>query len=524
MAKNNVDVNTSVVDSDNDLHSEVYIEKLPTTWKGKIWDSWDKPKEERWFLFKLDFLLMFIAGSGVFLRYLDQANINNAFVSGMKEELELYGNELNYANTCWSIGYSIAQIPSNLLLSKLKSPHYYIAFLEISWSILTFCSASFNGPKSMYAIRFFVGFFEAGHFPAVMYITSSWYTKRELSKRMSFIQFNTATGPLISAFLQTAAYNGLNGVHGRAGWRWLFIVDGIISLPMAILVLFLLPDIPRTQKANWIFSQKELDLAKKRVPIEAEIHATFKKRDIKSWLGTWQVYFFCVLFILEGLAYLPTNSLPFWFKSYNSKTHTEFSVGQINNYSAPIYAIRITSTIIQGFLSDNVFKGRRWILIMINGIYMFIIAIALAATPVHPTNRDTRWALYYISGIFSIGAQSWTWVNEATLGEPSKRAFVGGLMNAFCFGFGAFVPIFAYPTQDQPYVTKGNIMSAVLAFVFAVLAVGGAYVQHLKLEKGFFRSVPLSQLDTDSTDEENAVDKTVDEDQDEVISLEKRHT
>ncbi len=509
-AQEEIKISKEVTSDEDDSASSEYVATPITTWKGRIWDSWDKPKEERWFLFKLDFLLMFIAGSGVFLRYLDQANINNAFVSGMKEELELYGNELNYANTCWSIGYAISQIPSNLLLSKLKHPHYYIAFLEISWSVLTFCSASFNGAKSMYAIRFFIGVFEAGHFPAVMYIASSWYTKSELSKRMSIIQFNTSTGPLISAFLQTAAYNGLNGTHGRSGWRWLFIVDGIISLPLALLVLFLLPDIPRTQNAGWIFTEKELELAKKRVPQEAKVYATFKKRDIKSWLGTWQLYFFSVAFVLESLAGLPSSSLPFWFKSYNTKTHTEYSVGQINNYSAPLYGIRIIATVILGYISDGVLKGRRWIVIAFNGVIMFIIAVALASIPVHPTNREGRWALYYLVGLYANGAQAWTWVNESTLGEPSKRAFVGAVMNAMSYAFTSFVPIFAFPTQDQPFVTKGNIMCAVISLVSAFLALGGGYIEHLRLDHGVFRSLPLKDV-VEEPNEKNELHEKVED-------------
>ncbi|CCH44233.1 Pantothenate transporter [Wickerhamomyces ciferrii] len=502
--KNDLKINHSNVSSDFENSSDSsYVETPIHSWKGRLWDSWDKPQKERWFLFKLDFLLMFIAGSGVFLRYLDQANINNAFVSGMKEDLNLYGNELNYANTCWSIGYAIAQIPSNLLLSKLKTPHYYIAFLEIGWSVLTFCSASFNGPKSMYGIRFLIGVLEAGHFPAVMYIASSWYTKSELSKRISIIQFNTSTGPLISAFLQTAAYNGLNGTHGRAGWRWLFIVDGIISLPLAVLVVFLLPDIPRTQKPNWIFSNKEIELAKKRVPTEVKIHATFRKSDILSWLGTWHVYFFSISFILEALSGLPSSSLPFWFKSFNTKTHIEYTVGQINNYSAPLYAIRILATVIQGYISDDLLKGKRWIIIAFNGIVMFCLGIALATTLVHPSDRAGRWTLYYLIGIYANGAQAWTWVNEATMGEPSKRAFVGAVMNAFVYAFTSFVPIFAFPTQDQPFVKKGNIMSACLALVSVFFAIGGGYIEHLKLRSGFFRSVPLKDIEDDGKIEDS---------------------
>lgn len=104
---------------------------------------------------------------------------------------------------------------------------------------------------------------------------------------------------------------------------------------------------------------------------------------------------------------------------------------------------------------------------------MFIICIALIVVPVHPQHKALRWVIYYLIGVYSIGAQAWAWASESTLGDPAKRAFVGVVMNALAYAFGAFVPIIAFPTQDQPFVTKGNIMCCVLAFIAGVVAIVG---------------------------------------------------
>ncbi|EEB94668.1 hypothetical protein MPER_06482 [Moniliophthora perniciosa FA553] len=80
--------------------------------RSYIWDTWDKPPEERKFLHRLDSLLLTYAALSYFSKYLDQQNITNAYVSGMKEDLNLYGNELNYIVTAWTCGYVIGQIPS----------------------------------------------------------------------------------------------------------------------------------------------------------------------------------------------------------------------------------------------------------------------------------------------------------------------------------------------------------------------------------------------------------------------------
>ena len=80
-------------------------------WTSYIWDTLDKPATERKFLFKLDLALLTFATLGYFIKYLDQNNINNAFVSGMKEDLGLYQNQLNYMQTYWTVGYVIGGIP-----------------------------------------------------------------------------------------------------------------------------------------------------------------------------------------------------------------------------------------------------------------------------------------------------------------------------------------------------------------------------------------------------------------------------
>lgn len=84
-------------------------------WQSYLWDSLDKSPEERRFLFKLDAAVLTFASLGYFIKYLDQININNAFVSGMKEDLGLYKNQLNYMQTCWTVGYVIGEVPCRYL-------------------------------------------------------------------------------------------------------------------------------------------------------------------------------------------------------------------------------------------------------------------------------------------------------------------------------------------------------------------------------------------------------------------------
>uniref|UniRef100_A0A093XP82 Pantothenate transporter liz1 n=1 Tax=Talaromyces marneffei PM1 TaxID=1077442 RepID=A0A093XP82_TALMA len=94
-----------------------------------LWDTFDKPPAERRLLTKLDTALISFGAVGYFVKSIDQYNINNAFVSGMQEDLKLYQNQLNYIQTAWALGYMLGQIPSNIILSRTR-PRYWIPSLE----------------------------------------------------------------------------------------------------------------------------------------------------------------------------------------------------------------------------------------------------------------------------------------------------------------------------------------------------------------------------------------------------------
>ncbi|KAJ0267602.1 hypothetical protein Brms1b_013586 [Colletotrichum noveboracense] len=140
-------------DSDHETTNGANYTESKRTWKSFFWSTLDVPKEEARFLTKLDLTLISSSALGVMCRYLDQVNITNAFNSGMKEDLALYGKELNYANAIWSAAYVFGQIPSNLLLTRINAP-LYIAFLELSWTVFTFATAGVKDVNQLYVFRF----------------------------------------------------------------------------------------------------------------------------------------------------------------------------------------------------------------------------------------------------------------------------------------------------------------------------------------------------------------------------------
>lgn len=106
--------------------------------------------------------------------------------------------------------------------------------------------------SQMYALRFFIGLFEACAFPGYVALLGGWYGPKELTKRVAILLEIESIASMFSGYLQAGLYTSLNGAHGLAGWRWLFIMDGVISIPIALWGFFGIPDLPHTTKAFYL--------------------------------------------------------------------------------------------------------------------------------------------------------------------------------------------------------------------------------------------------------------------------------
>lgn len=98
-------------------------------------------------------------------------------------------------------------------------------------------------------------------------------------------------GSMFSGFLQAAAYTNLNGVHGHAGWRWLFIIDGIITLPLAVCGYIFFPNLPQGGKKTWWTTEEEHILSIKRMESVGRVGKTpWTWVKLKRLLESWHFY------------------------------------------------------------------------------------------------------------------------------------------------------------------------------------------------------------------------------------------
>ncbi|KAL1643114.1 hypothetical protein SLS58_005083 [Diplodia intermedia] len=370
-----------------ETQAEMDVEKdQPRTFWGVVkevfnWYPSHYPAEERKLLFKLDLSILIFAClcceflflpprlcdpfltvvPEVFTKYLDQSNISNAYTSGMKEDLGLYGNELNYFNVAYFTAYVIAQIPMLLLISRpklyvrtldpsttmkegekatnhpLSSARYMLPTLEIAWGVLTFAQSRVTSARQLYALRFFVGLFEAPVFAGTHFILGSWYRKEELFKRAGTWFICNSLGTMVSGYLQAAAYTNLS--------------DGIFTLPVALAGFVIFPGIPESPKPVFL-SHADVALAKERMAEEKVRPPGKLGLDVfKRSLRRWHIYVFVFCYVCMIISSYPTSYMNLWLKAEH------YTVPQINKLPTALNAVNIVSSWLGTALAGSVYPA-----------------------------------------------------------------------------------------------------------------------------------------------------------------------
>ncbi|WOO84359.1 Pantothenate transporter FEN2 [Vanrija pseudolonga] len=447
---------------DNDTDSASSAPKARSRWPFGALSA------ERRLVLKLDLSMLVFSLLGLIMRYIDQANISTAFVSGMKEQLGMFGLEYNYVLTAWTVGYCIGQIPGTVLLNRV-SPHYVIFACEAGWSLMTLCTTWVTNWKQLLFIRFMVGLFEAPYYPGILFLLGNWYTPSELGKRTTLFQGITSIGVLINSLMQAGIHRTLNGKLGRPGWRWIFIIDAVISLPVAIAAFFFIPDLPWHIKPNWLIKQEDIDLAKKRLDGLGRKGTSpdgLKPRALWNVLKSWHIWLFTLTYILYMFNMQPQNSFAFWLK--NSKD-PKYTIEQINYYPCGMYAVQFVSCVVLSYISDTWLRGARWPFMVLTGLWHCVDCALLAAWDPYGTHRGRRWALYYLTGLVNCTpGLLYAWCSEIISESAEKRAIVMGTFNSVAFSFTAWLPLIFFKQTDQPWVRNGNIACA--AFIAAEVA------------------------------------------------------
>jgi MFS transporter, ACS family, DAL5 transporter family protein len=181
---------------------------------------------------------------------LDRTNIGNARLVNLEDDLHMTGLDYNVALAVFFPFYVAAEIPSNMMMKRYR-PSLWITFIMVAWSITMICTGLVTSYKGLLATRIFLGIAEGGFFPGVTYYITQWYKRHECGLRMALF-FSAATAAGAFGGLLARGISAMDGILGRGGWSWIFILEGCLTLVVACCSYWLISDYPPTSVTSSI--------------------------------------------------------------------------------------------------------------------------------------------------------------------------------------------------------------------------------------------------------------------------------
>lgn len=409
----------------------------------------------------------------------------------MTTDLKMPASSLQYntAVTIFFIPYTLLEVPSNIILKKMR-PSYWMAILMFSWGVVMTLMGLVNSYGGLLAGRFFLGVTEvrsrfeiviahidhiqAGFFPAATFLLTLWYRRFELQRRMAVFY---VAASLAGAFSGLLAYGiqHLDGRSGLQGWQWIFLIEGLIPVALALGIWKVLPDSPET--ANFL-TQPERDLLVRRLANDTSSGAgqttnndKIDKSHIMAGLSDWKIWAATVIFwgntvgVYGFTATVPSVINGLGYSSANAQLLT-----------IPIYVFAAIITLVWAWGSDLTQIRSPWI---IGGYSIAILGfIAQLAIP-HPKYPGLTYGFLFpvAAGLYCPFTCLVSWIGNS-LAPSSKRA-VGMALLISVGNMGGIMGSNIYLQREAPKYTTGFAASLAMccAAILMTLVLRWAYAR-----------------------------------------------
>ncbi|KAF1920552.1 high-affinity nicotinic acid transporter-like protein [Ampelomyces quisqualis] len=410
---------------------------------------------------KLDLYIIPVVMLLYLLSFLDRVNIGNARLYGLEKDLGMNASQFQVAVSILFVTYILSELPSNLVLKKLR-PSRWIAFITVAWGIIATLTGIVQSYGGLIACRLLLGAVEGGLFPGMAVYLTFFYTKRELALRIGYLFVSAA---LAGAFGGLLAYGigHMDGIGGYRGWRWIMIIEGIPTFVLGIATWWILPDNPETA---YFLSPEEKVLAAERLKRQTGYTAKaaeFHWADVRKCFKDWKVWTFCFAqFGSDTMLYGFSTFLPTIIRGIMPKAST----AMVQVLTIPCYGLGAITYLVVAHFSDK--QQKRGLYTILLGV----VSIAGYAMLISPSSSGTHYAGCFLvaMGLYvCVGLPlAWLPTNSPRYG---KRTSATGLQLSIgnCAGI---MSAFIYPAADRPRYIKGHaITMAMVAFAIACYTV-----------------------------------------------------
>ncbi|CAK5279170.1 unnamed protein product [Mycena citricolor] len=407
---------------------------------------------------KIDMCLLPIVTTLFLLSFLDRTNIGNARVAGLLVDLDMSPRQYSIALTVTYVPYILTELPSNLLLKRI-GPNVMLPTMLTLWGVVATCQGLVKSYHGLLACRFLLGLFEGGLLPGLVLYTSLFYPKNRLQIRVAtFISCTSISG----AFSGIMAYGiiRLHGQGGHAGWQWIFIIEGSISVFIGLISFFLIPRSPG--HARFLNSKEKAYIqAVLRQDSEAEDETHFEWSQVgRTFLSPHILLVgltaFCVGVVLFSQAYFtPTIVLALGYTAAKAQL-----------MSVPPFSFAVVLAMIAAYIADR--YRCRGIVSLVGSIF----CIAGFALFLKSRSHHIQYASLFLSnaGVSILGPALSTWTANNTAPYVRRASGIaiwclttnsGGILATWLMGSLS-------PAPDFTLATKVLLSLSVLMAVFVI--------------------------------------------------------
>ncbi|KAK8006106.1 tartrate transporter [Apiospora marii] len=245
------------------------------------------PVAEKKLLWKCDLHVLPSITVLYFLAFMDRTNIGNAKIQGMTADLNMTGRDYNLALFIFFIPYILFEVPSNLIIKKL-APSTWLSLIMVLWGIATVGQGLVTNVSGLVGCRFVIGIFEAGVFPGSTYLISMYYKRYELQWRMSLFFCSAILAGAFSGLLAFGIAN-MAGIGGYGAWRWIFIIEGLMTVVVGVAAKFWVADWP--EKAAFLTEPERRMLVRRLAADTGEARMDrLNRRAVRRIATDWKIY------------------------------------------------------------------------------------------------------------------------------------------------------------------------------------------------------------------------------------------
>ncbi|EXJ70637.1 uncharacterized protein A1O5_06708 [Cladophialophora psammophila CBS 110553] len=441
------------------------------------------PAKERSIYRKVDYRVVPMLSFLYLISHLDRANIGNAKIEGLEDSLGMQGDDYNIAVALFFIPYILCEVPSNMILAKFKRPSYYIGILVTCWGTIVTLSGIVQSFAGLCITRFLIGIFEAGFFPGAVWLISQWYPPNKTQSRNALFYVSSAASGAFSGLL-AAGIAQMDGLGGLRGWRWIFIIEGILSVCFGVVSFFLLPDSP-TLSGRWLNADEQRYLhlmhfvtrgVNKPEVESSESTKRFRWKYFRQLIGDPHIYLQAMICASNTV---PNNGLKFTMPTIIKNMGFRSTNAQL--LSAPPYFAGAIAAVLSSLWADK--HARRMpIIVFFQALVVISMSVLFSFAPKITSNVALCYTMVVLAcvGVYPIvpACNAWT-VNN--LAGAEKR--VMGIAFMVTMGnTGGFIGSWIFKQSEAPrYPTGfGTSLAFGAAGIVCALLLEFLYARHNK--------------------------------------------